>query len=161
MDFNARMEQFSNAFLLAVASVAGCSVAKPSVDNDSIDWTISNRMSGRPKLDVQLKSTSNDDDQGRAIHFPLKRKNYDDLIDANRICPLALVLVVVPARIEDWIYSTRAELALRRCAYWMSLAGQEPTENEISVTINVPRAQLFTVESLGMLMETISRGGSI
>jgi hypothetical protein len=36
---NAQKEQFSNAFIYAVASVAGCSVAKPSVDHDSVDWT--------------------------------------------------------------------------------------------------------------------------
>jgi hypothetical protein len=69
MDLNARKEQFSNAFLFAVAAVAGCSVAKPSVDNDSIDWTISNRLPRRPKLDVQLKCTADDDGNGASVAF--------------------------------------------------------------------------------------------
>jgi hypothetical protein len=48
---------------------------------------------------------------------------------------------------------------LRRSAYWLSLAGAPPTENESSVTVQVPRANLLTVESLVRLMHTINEGG--
>ena len=44
MDINARQEQFANAFLVTVAAVAGFTVAKPDVDNDSVDWTIASRL---------------------------------------------------------------------------------------------------------------------
>jgi hypothetical protein len=161
MDLNARKEQFSNAFLLAVAAVAGCSVSKPSVDNDSIDWTISNRLPRRPKLDVQLKCTSDDDGNGPSIALALKKKNYDDLRVTELISPRILILVVVPEQLEHWISLTHNQLALRRCAFWMSLAHHPPSENEVSVTVHVPRDQIFTVESLSELMERTDRGGPL
>jgi len=37
VDLNQRKEQFSNAYVRAVASVAGFTLAKPEVDDDSID----------------------------------------------------------------------------------------------------------------------------
>lgn len=158
MDLNARKEQFSNAFLLAVAAVAGCSVAKPSVDNDSIDWTISDRRLRRPKVDVQLKCTSDDDGTGPSITFAVKRKNYEDLTLTNLISPRILVLVVVPAQISDWIALNQNELALRHRAFWISLAGQPPSANETSVTIHIPRAQTLTIESLDDIMAKTDRG---
>ena len=158
MDLNASKEQFSNAFLLAVAAVAGCSVAKPSVDNDSIDWTISNRLPRRPKLDVQLKCTAEDDGNGASVAFPLKKKNYDDLTVVDLICPRILILVAVPEQIDNWILLTENELVLRRCAFWVSLQGHPPSDNENSVTVHVPRRQTFTVESLIELMEKVDRG---
>jgi len=158
MDLNARKEQFSNAFLLAVAAVGGCSVAKPTVDNDSIDWTISNRLPRRPKLDIQLKCTADDDGNGPSVALPLKKKNYDDLTITDLISPRILLLVVVPEQIDNWILLTQNELSLRRCAFWMSLVGQPPSGNEVSVTVHVPRNQPFTVESLNGLMERTDRG---
>jgi len=37
MDINQQKEQFSNAYIQAVASVAGYSLYKPNVDDDSVD----------------------------------------------------------------------------------------------------------------------------
>ena len=41
LSLTAAQEQFSKAFILATASLAGCSVAEPKPDDDSIDWTLS------------------------------------------------------------------------------------------------------------------------
>ena len=40
VEINQRKEQFSNAYLQAVASTAGYSLYKPVVDDDSVDWGI-------------------------------------------------------------------------------------------------------------------------
>lgn len=37
---------------------------------------------------------------------------------------------------------------MRRCAYWMSLAGQGPVDNETSVRVHVPTSQVFDVAAL-------------
>jgi hypothetical protein len=157
MDLNAQKEQFSNAFLLAVTAVAGCAVSKPSVDDDSIDWTVSNRLPRSPKMDVQLKCTTGDDGVRDPIPFVLPLKNYNDLI-ANTIIPRILVLVTVPRAIGDWITLSQGELALRRCARWVSLAGRPPTENLDNVIVHIPRANVLDVESVESLMERVSRG---
>jgi hypothetical protein len=161
MDLSAQKEQFSNAFLLSIAAVAGCSVSKPSVDNDSIDWTISNRLAKRPKLDVQLKCTATDDSMGMTMAYPLPAKNYADLILTDLIAPRILVLVIVPKEIRDWIQLSDEELVLRRCGYWVSLAAKPEPLNATSVTVHVPRENRITVESLSGLMEKISRGEAL
>jgi hypothetical protein len=94
----AAQEQFSKAFVMAVASLAGCAAAEPRPDDDSIDWTLFCRLTPRrPKLDLQVKSLSRPSFVESSIHFPLKRKNYDELIPTELLAPRLLVLVVVPA----------------------------------------------------------------
>jgi hypothetical protein len=153
-------EQFSKAFVLAVAALAGCSAAEPEPDVDSIDWTLSCRLAPRrPKLDLQVKSTINDVGSPESIYFPLRRKNYDDLILTKLLTRRLLILVVVPRQPETWLSVSPEQLVLRRCAYWCSLAGLPESENESSVTVRVPRANLFDVAALMGLMQAINEGG--
>ncbi len=161
MDLNTRKEQFSNAFIYAVTAAAGCAVAKPSVDNDSIDWTISNRLPRRPKLDVQLKCTEMEATADSQLSFVLKIKNYDDLRITDLIAPRILVVVLVPVKPEEWIESRPGELLLRRSAYWMSLAGIADSRNEATVTIKIPTSQAFTVKSLSELMNRVNEGAPL
>jgi hypothetical protein len=154
MDINARQEQFANAFLVTIAAVAGFSAAKPDVDNDSVDWTVASRPSRRPKIDIQMKSRRIEDaDRDDLIRYDLKRKNYDDLILKDLFTPRLLVLVLVPPDIANWLELTPDQLVLRRCAYWVSLAGHPPTDNETTVRVSVPRANLLNVASLEGLMQ--------
>jgi hypothetical protein len=161
MDINARQEQFANAFLLAVAAAAGFAAAKPGTDNDSIDWTLSCRLPRRPKLDVQMKSTRTDDREATAIRFPLRRKNYDDLILTDVSCPRLLVLVLVPPEVETWMVQTAEQLVLRRCGYWLSLAGLPPSDNDSTITVSVPRANILTVTALNSLMQRANDGEAL
>jgi hypothetical protein len=153
MDLNARQEQFANAFLVAVAAVAGFTAAKPDVDNDSVDWTIASRLPRRPKIDIQMKSRrAQDADGNNFIRYDLKRNNYDDLILTDLCTPRLLVLVLVPSDIGLWLDLTPDRLVLRRCAHWVSLAGLPRTENETTVRVDVPRSNLLNVASLEALM---------
>lgn len=153
-------EQFSKAFVLAVAALAGCSAAEPHPDVDSIDWTLSCRLPPRrPKLDLQVKSATSDAGSADAIHYALKRKNYDDLILTDLLTPRLLVVVIVPPQPETWLSVSPRQLVLRRCAYWVSLAGLPSTQNETSVTIHVPRANLLDVTAVTKLMLAINEGG--
>jgi hypothetical protein len=49
-----RQEQFSSAYLFAIAAVADLSLSKPYVDEDSIDFTISGK--GRSGIIVSPKA---------------------------------------------------------------------------------------------------------
>jgi len=160
MDPNQQKEQFSNAFLHAIAAVSECAVSKPSVDDDSVDWTLSKVMPRRPRLDLQLKCTASlaaSTDDG----FPywLKKKNYDDLRMTDLLCPRILVVVLVPEIVAEWITLGPEEISLRRCARWVSLFGSPESANETGVTVYIPENQYFTVEALNNMMQTISNGG--
>jgi hypothetical protein len=82
VELSQRKEQFSKAYLRAVSSVAGFRLSEPSVDDDSVDWTVSGRGSYKvlrsPKLDVQLKCTERWTSRNGYFSFPLEVKNYND-----------------------------------------------------------------------------------
>jgi hypothetical protein len=155
-----RQEAFANAFLGAIASVAGCTLAKPATDNESVDWILSCKLAPkRPRLDVQLKSWTGDSGHGETIKYPLDKKNYDDLILNNPLVPRILVLVTMRPNLSKWLSLTPRALTLRRCAYWCSLRGWPASANATSVTVAIPRANVFTVETLRAMMARINDGG--
>jgi len=148
LSLTAAQEQFSKAFILATASLAGCSVTEPKPDDDSIDWTLSCRLAPRrPKLDLQVKSTSDGTGTEAAIRYPVKPKNYDELILANLLTPRLLVVVMVPPDPLAWLTASPEALVLRHCTNWVSLRGLPPTDNETSVTVQVPRANRFDINA--------------
>jgi hypothetical protein len=162
MDPNQQKEQFSNAFLHAIAAVSECSISKPSVDDDSVDWTVSKVMPRRPKIDLQLKCTTPIHGvDGETISYSLKKKNYDDLRLMEVLCPRILVVVFAPPDIVDWLDCTNESLTLRKCAYWLSLSGYAESDNETSVTVHLPTSQRFNVDALNNMMNTISNGGQL
>ena len=77
----------------------------------------------------------------------------------NLLIPRFLVLVLVPPQPEAWLSVSPEQLVLRRCAFWCSLAGLPESENESSVTVQVPRANLFDVAAVTGLMRAINEGG--
>lgn len=153
-----QQEQFSDAFLMAVAAAAGCAISRPFPDNDSIDWTLSCRLSRRPKLDVQLKSTIFQKEVGGDIRYRLKIKNYNDLILEDLVAPRILVLVTVPRNVEDWLTMTPQSLLLRNTAYWASLAGQPKTRSTKACTVTIPQRNLIKPAVLRDLMMRINDG---
>jgi Domain of unknown function (DUF4365) len=158
----ARQESFGDAFLIAIASVAGCAVAKPETDDDSIDWTLSCRLPRRPKIDVQMKTTSAVDfGRDATVSYPFKKKNYVELTLTDLVVSRILVLVTVPGNIEEWLSPTADQLVLRRAAFWLSLAGYPARDNTTSVTVDVPRENLLTPEALKRMMQRINDEGRL
>ena len=162
MDLNAQKEQFSRAYVLAVAAVAGYATYTPSVDDDSIDLGIARRGGGgtvrSPRLEMQLKCTAAFTGPSPILRFPLSRKNHDDLRDIQLLVPRILTVVLVPDDPGDWLAQSDQEMAMRRCGYWLSVRGMPDTDNAISVTVEIPRAQRFSVDSLRRMMDRISQG---
>ena len=165
MQLSMKKEEFSRAFVLAIAAKAGCSNSKPSVDCDSVDLTLS--MDGiqgallqSAGLDIQLKCTSQDLENDGVFKFPLPIKNYNDL-RAKVMTPRILVVVQVPEEIEDWLLQDSDKLCLFKCAYWYSLAGLPDTNNTSSVTVHIPTTQVFTAKFLEDAIHKIANGEDI
>ncbi|MEO5328119.1 MAG: DUF4365 domain-containing protein [Magnetococcus sp. THC-1_WYH] len=165
MDLNLQKEKFSEAYVRAVAAVAGFGVSRPEVDDDSVDLTIAARGGNgtvrSPRLDIQLKCTANATIHGdEAFSFPLKIKNYDDLRDEHVMVPRVLVVMRVPDDLADWFETTEDQLLLRHCGYWVSLRGEPTMDNTTNKTVTIPRNQLLTVDNLRSLMNRIGTGGT-
>lgn len=144
-------EQFSIAYVRAIAAVAGVKADRPETDDDSVDLRLSIKsIVGKPLpplVEVQLKCTSENILRPDGIHFELRRNNYDEL-RGQRLIPRYLIVLLVPASLGDWIRQAPEELALRKCAYWLSLVEHPETENQASVTVTISPEQIFSVQTL-------------
>ena len=162
MDINQQKEQFSNAYIQAVASVAGYSLYRPDVDDDSVDLGIAARGGTgpilSPRLELQLKCTSREILDSASVKYPLNLKNYNDL-RINTLVPRILVVVLVPDNLNEWLQQSEQELCIRYCGYWVSLRGQTATRNTTAVTVELPRSDRFTVEAIRGIIGRISLGG--
>lgn len=149
MDLNTQKEQFSIAYVRAVAAVAGVKILRAEVDDDSIDIGLERSGGCAPKLDLQLKCTADPCPNNADTSFVLKLKNYEDLRRAT-IIPRWLVVMYVPANLADWLAfaAPPKETVVRRCAWWRSLSGAPDVDNEASVTIQLPYANMFTPDAL-------------
>lgn len=158
-------EQFSLAFVRAVASAAGYNVKTYAVDDDSIDLGLAgDRRVGSivraPQLDIQVKCTATDDGQGAVFPFDLSIKNFDDLRDPQLHIPRILVVVCVPEAVEEWLHEMPEATAMRRCAYWTSLRGRGEAGGATASRVHLDRQQRFTVSAVRSLMDQIGAGGT-
>ena len=164
MDLNHQKEQFSNAFVRAIAAQAGCNYQTLDVDDMSVDFSLVKRLSRKfknPQLDIQLKSTSYPDIQNGYIMYRLPKKNYDDLRDTRVRTPSILVLVCLNEQVQDWIRYEDEQMILFKNAFWLSLRGMDETEYSETVPIRIPLENRFNVDFLTQAMETIASKGRL
>jgi hypothetical protein len=160
---NEQKQQLSIALVHAIASRAGFACQQTLVDDDSVDVVIGAKghihhqsKIRSPRLEVQLKATAQDALQGDHMIYPLPVKNYNELREETAI-PRLLIVLFLPEDPKLWLESSEECMISRRCAYWVSLLGMQDTPNTKTVTVRLPRSQLFSVDSLRGLMERASR----
>jgi hypothetical protein len=166
MDRNAHKEEFSYAYIHAVAAAAGysCANATRLLDMEGIDVTITAiGVQGTrrcPRIDLQVKCTSRTDIvHDDCIKYPLEVPAYEKLRFDDPTIPYFLVVVLVPNDLDNWLIHSEDELLLRHCGYWRSLAGEPETRNTKNITVQVPRANLFTPDALKGFMRSLGTGG--
>ena len=151
-------EALSRVYVQAVAARSGYVTASYDLDRDGIDLQIGAGGEMRPKLDLQLKATVGlGKPKDGCFRFQLRRRNYDLLREETQT-PRLLVVLDLPEDKHQWMTVTADELVLRHGAYWLNLKGCEETTNRSSVTVKVPRENLFDVEGLRALMEQSRKG---
>jgi hypothetical protein len=69
--------------------------------------------------------------------------------------------VTIPREVGTWMALSTQRLALQHCSYWVSLAGLQPSENDTTVTVYVPRKNVLTAEALQELMKQVNDKGSL
>ena len=164
MDINLQKEEFSYAYIRAVATVAGCVCERTTTPLDSlgVDLIITGlkepQLENFPILYAQVKCTSRAVINDRVIRYPLAVKNYNELRRENRYPPMILIVVIVPEKAEDWLQQNEESLCLQRCGYWLSLAGAASTVNKENITVSLPRNQLFSSTGLELMMQKVLKG---
>jgi hypothetical protein len=160
-------EDLSLAYLRAVVAKLGMTYDTP-IRDFGIDGTISriSRKNGRLvpsgiRLDVQLKSSTNAAVGSDHVSYELDVRAYEILRDDTAEIPRVLVLLILPRDEREWIDQDEDRLIMRKCAYWMSLRGYPETPNDKSVTIRIPRRNLFSVQNLQDIMDKINQGGML
>ena len=167
MDLNTQKEEFSYAYVYAITSAAGYSFQRTTtpLDQLGIDLILTGvgvlGLMGFPQLYVQLKCTSREVLEDNYLKYPLRVKNYEELRTPNQYPPLILVIVLVPDNVDDWLNQSEDELCLKRCGYWLSLAGASSTENQETVTVSISRKNILTAKMLKHLMERIATGENL
>ena len=151
-------EALSRVYVQAVAARAGYVTSNCDLDRDGVDLRVHAGGDMRPALDLQLKATINLREASDGfLRFPLKQRNYD-LLRIDTQTPRLLVLLDLPTEWDHWMTITEQELILRRCAFWLSLAGCEEKPNRSSITVQIPPENRFDVNTLRALMELSRRG---
>lgn len=162
-DFPDLQEQFSVAYVKAVAAVAGfyAQEARPSKDKDGVDLTISKRgymgVTQSPELDIQAKSHLGDVPSIDPWKYDLKTSSYNKLRATPYQVPRILVVVMMPKDVKEWLHHTpHHQLVLRRCAYWRYLVGEPETPNTSTVRIAMPLNQILDVDGLIRIMNNVA-----
>lgn len=146
------------AYISAVAAHAGYQVSVPQIDRDSIDGILLADIGRRPRIEFQAKATAATIGNQNDLAFDLSIKNYNDL-RAEVILPRLLIVVVVPEHPAEWLDQDAERLCLKRCGYWLSLAGEPERENKTKVRVSIPRQQRFDTAALLKLMQQAQEGG--
>ena len=163
-----RQEQYSLAYIRAIASVAGYSIDDVSVDEDSIDFTINQRADPESDgedypltegLRVQLKCTYNHqpNPNTNCIHIGISRKNYQDLRREKITVPRILVVLYTPQVFDESVNHGELSMELSNTAHWLSLRGWASLQKgQQSTTVRVPMHQKFTVSWLRQVMDCLA-----
>lgn len=161
MHLSAKQEQFSLAYLRAIAAVAGCSFTVPDVD-EGIDVIFeSSEIKGvltAPKIQAQVKSYQEEQCENGILKYNLKVNNYNILVGPTTV-PSILVVVSVPVDIKQWVHQDNNRLAMQRCAYWTSIRGLDESSNASSVCLDIDRQSIFSSRELNRLLQIMANGG--
>ena len=158
-------EQFQIAITKAIAS--SCNFmhndgTKP--DRQSVDLSISTSYLDKDlkyfvdsHIDLQLKTAINPTIINNIIKYPLKVKNYNELIGKRRN-PKYLFVMIIPDNKKMWIHKFNNGIFLPCKYYWVNLEKYPPSNNKTSVTVDIPMHQELTCESLMKMLEYAIEG---
>lgn len=150
MNLNDQKEQFSFAYIHAVAACAGYQfeiLASP--DRHSVDARL---FSDVEIIEVQAKATSQDIERNGIVRFPLSIKNHEDLRNPDAMALRLLVVVRLPDDPDAWLDQTQDQLCLAGRGVWLILRGEPATQNVDSVTVQIPTSNRFDRKGLTDLM---------
>lgn len=154
-------EALSQAYVRAVIAKAGFNFGKTDFDY-GIDGTIKDVVNRNGRyvdscfgINFQLKSSCDVTFENGFVIYDLESKNYNDLVVESSTLPNILILLALPKNSDEWLEVTTEQLVMRKCAWWCSLEGREPTANQATKRITIPDCQIFSPAALVDLMKKV------
>ncbi|MFI9810697.1 DUF4365 domain-containing protein [Saccharothrix variisporea] len=147
---------YGEGLVQALAHAAGLNTSKRVLDVDGVDINIGypGRLLGRgyPCIEAQVKSWRSPVVNDGDLMYPLRVKNYNDLVGVPGVdfpVPRLLFLVTVPDVAGDYVQRCGQHYSFHHAIYWQSLMDAPmETVNHSTKTVPVPLANLVTVDSL-------------
>lgn len=160
----AMMEGLSRAYVRAVVVRAGCTYRDKFERDIGTDAEIcyDDRIEGKPRetglqLNLQIKATSRESrHSGEHVVMDLEVDQYRKLIAQSPGVRRILIAFDMPSEIERWLHTAHDGLVMRNCAYWRSLEGEPDLANRSTVTVKIPRIQMFNVEAVQEALRRIA-----
>jgi hypothetical protein len=143
-------EQFSLAFLLAVATSKGYTIAHWNVDKDGVDATI---RSSAVMVDFQLKCTQSPRESRGAWVYDLDIPTFNKLRNRERSAPGYLALVVVPPDLEDWLSHEPERLLILCHGYWAKIQDMPAASGGTKTAIRIPKTQRLDGAALEVMFK--------
>jgi hypothetical protein len=158
-------EALSRAYIRAIAAHAGFNMQTFEHDY-AVDGTFrqvkvidDKYLTYGPGLDFQAKSSISCTLDGGFVNYDMKVPAYNKLVSRNRVdtSPCILILCCLSDERKDWVVQTESELTMKKCCYWAYLSGPD-SSNKDKHRVKIPRANLFTPDTLDSLMKKIAQG---
>jgi hypothetical protein len=147
-------EQISKAYVLAVATEAGATLADWNVDKDGVDVTL---RRGQLMVDLQLKCTGSARVSGGDYAFDLDVPTFVKLTDPDRSAPAYLCLLVVPKALRAWLQHHPEALLLRCHGYWAGMRSDHAPRGNATTAVRLPRANRLDRTALDHMFEESRR----
>jgi hypothetical protein len=138
-------EEFSRAYVLAVATQAGYTLGGWNVDKDGVDVTLRRKAL---MVDIQLKCTKSPRTTINGFSFDLDVRTYERLRDPERSAPAYLVLLIVPPVLDSWLLHEPERLIVASHAYWSRFRPDLGPASGQSVAISLARHNVLDAAAM-------------
>lgn len=155
-------ERLHLAYVNAVASRAGAKCTKPDPDygDDVIIQEVRQLPNGKFTdsgflFHCQLKASTTCEVRDDVIVYDMEVDSYNKMIEWEGGYYI-LILFVMPEDELEWLHLDEDRFLLKKCCYWQEING-EISRNRKSQRIFIPRSQLFTPETVRVLLDKVRR----
>ena len=159
LDLSRCKEEFSVAYVHAIASAAGYALERRTVDAYGVDLELIN---GSFRIDVQMKCTNEADEKKATFFYQLDARTYNFLADPDRTVPGFVFVVEVPKQQSQWLGVGAESLSLSRLCYYREMTGLALVpDGQQSKAVSFDRKHFLTVDALAHIMATSKKGARV
>ncbi|MEV3912678.1 DUF4365 domain-containing protein [Streptomyces canus] len=147
-----QQEQISIAYVHAVATQAGATVASWNVDKDGVDATLK-RNHQLVELQMKCSFDAHMLADRSSYTFDLDVPTYDKLRGRYRTAAGYLGLVIVPRDVASWLQYDTASLLIRCAGFYAQIQDLPPAPGSATRVIHLPTIQRIDAAGLDVMFD--------